>query len=446
MMLAIVVAFVTLLVMVAGAVAMFIERLKAEVARQVVDLRRAQTDITAAKVEVQALAEAEHMQTELREAERTFQEELAKLVEAAAAGDFSRRVDVAGKTGLKAKLGEGMNRWAETVNVALTDVVQIMSAFSLGDMDKQLDGNYQGVLLQLQTYSNRMGDQISGMADRIAMATVAVQRAMTEITSGVSDLSERTEHQAIAIEETAASMEELTATVRQNAGNAQEANKLAIAARLSAAAGSEIALKAVDAIDKVEASSRQITEIVALIQEIALQTNLLALNAAVEAARAGDAGRGFAVVATEVRALAQRAAQASKDIKRLIASSETQVKDGVGLVKQAGKALRQIVTSVVKVADFVSEIAAASQEQAAGIDQVSKTVTSMDEATQQNAALVEKTNAALHSALSQVDELRKAVAFFKTGAQPKTAGPCALKFAAPSRNNPAHRQQGMLVR
>ncbi len=336
---------------------------------------------------------------------------------------------------------------------AIEMIAGALSRLADKDLSYRLGDDMPDAYRQIRDDFNRMSEEVCSIIVRIADASTAVHGATTEIASGVSDLSVRTEHQASSLEETAASMEELTATVRQNASNAQEANKLASAARLSAASGSEIASKAVAAIDKVEGSSRQISDIVGLIQEIAFQTNLLALNAAVEAARAGDAGRGFAVVANEVRALAQRAAQASKDIKQLIVSSEAQVKDGVGLVKQAGDALREIATSVVKVADFVSEIAAASQEQASGIYQVSKTVGSMDEATQQNAALVEETNAALHSAQSQVDELRKAVGFFKTGANteaPRAAArPAVAKPAAPgmpAQANPVHRQQGMLAR
>lgn len=369
------------------------------------------------EAEAAARTNAEKSQGEFLDAERAFQKELTMLVDAATRGDFSHRVDLAGKSELMTRLGEGMNRWAETVNKALVDVALVMSAFAQGDLTKRIEGEYTGVLLNLKTDANRMGAQMGAMADSIAIAATAVQRATTEIAAGVTDLSIRTDHQASSLEETAASMEQLSTTVRQNADNAQEANRLAKDVRHSAAAGGEIALKAVDAIDKIEGGSRRIGEIVGLIQEIAFQTNLLALNAAVEAARAGDAGRGFAVVAHEVRALAERAAQASKDIKQLIASTELQVKDGVGLVKQAGVALHEISTSVVKVADFVSEIATASAGQATGIDQVSRAINSMDNITQQNAALVEGTNAALQSAQSQIDDLRRAVLKFKTEAQ-----------------------------
>ena len=286
-----------------------------------------------------------------------------------------------------------------------------------GDLTSRLDAATSHAFGQIVTDFNETVKRLRGMMTTIVQSTVAVQGLTSEIASGVVDLSMRTEHQASALEQTSASMEQMSATVRQNAGNAQEASALAAGARMSAITGSQIVVHAISAIDKIEKSSREIGEIVGLIQEIAFQTNLLALNAAVEAARAGDSGRGFAVVANEVRALAQRAAQSSKDINRLIASSESQVREGVELVKQGGDALNEIVASVIKVADFVSEIASANREQTSGIDQVSMAVTDMDQLTQQNASLVEKTNAALMSARLQIDELRKAVASFKTGSE-----------------------------
>ena len=374
--------------------------------------------ITKERLEFESMNRVENALTTeriLREAERAFQEELSKLVDAAAAGDFSRRLSLAGKTGLTAKLGEGLNLWADTVSTAFGQVKSVLSALAAGDLSERMDGTCQGDLAKLQHDVNSMADKMMAIATQISGASREVQGATREIASGVADLSARTEHQASSLEETSASMEELATTVRQNAGNAQEANQLAAAASVAAENGGEIATRAVTAMGKIEDSSRQIGDIVGLIQEIAFQTNLLALNAAVEAARAGEAGKGFAVVANEVRALAQRAGQASKDIKGLIVNSDSQVREGVSLVKQAGTSLSEIVASVKKVASFVSEIAAATQEQSSGIEQVSKAVTGMDQMTQQNAALVEETNAALHSAQSQVDELRKAVSFFQTG-------------------------------
>jgi methyl-accepting chemotaxis protein len=216
--------------------------------------------------------------------------------------------------------------------------------------------------------------------------------------------------------------------VRQNAENAMDANQVASDARDAAAEGGAVVDEAIAAMDGIEDFSQQITAIVSLIQEIAFQTNLLALNASVEAARAGEAGRGFAVVANEVRALAQRAAGASKDIKELITNSDAKVQDGVRLVNDTGEALRRIVASVKRVADHMSEIAAASQEQTNGIDQVSQAIGSMDELTQQNAALVEETSAALRSAQDQVDGLRGVVSFFDK----KTYSTAARDGATPS--------------
>jgi methyl-accepting chemotaxis protein len=296
----------------------------------------------------------------------------------------------------------------------------MMSALASGDLSQRVVGEFKGSFLQLKTDANIMADKIRAIARRISGVSGEVQGATREIASGVADLSVRTEHQASSLEETSASMEQLATTVRQNAGNAQEANQLAAAASMSAINGGDIANRAVTAMGRIEDSSRQITDIVGLIQDIAFQTNLLALNAAVEAARAGEAGKGFAVVANEVRALAQRAGQASKDIKGLIVNSDTQVREGVTLVKQAGSSLTEIVASVKKVANLVSEIATATQEQSSGIEQVSKAVTGMDQMTQQNAALVEETNAALQSAQAQVDELRNVVAFFKTSTEGAT--------------------------
>jgi methyl-accepting chemotaxis protein len=210
-------------------------------------------------------------------------------------------------------------------------------------------------------------------------------------------------------------MEELSATVRQNSENAQQANQLATTAREAADRGGKVTTQAVEAMTRIEGASQKISDIIGVIDEIAFQTNLLALNAAVEAARAGEAGKGFAVVASEVRTLAQRSAQASKEIKGLILDSGNQVKDGVKLVNAAGEALEGIVGSVKKVADIVSEIAAASAEQASGVEQVNSAVTQMDEMTQKNAALVEESAAAGRSLEEQASELLRLIGFFTTG-------------------------------
>jgi methyl-accepting chemotaxis protein len=338
--------------------------------------------------------------------------------------------------------------YIEAHEVFMKSFTQALEKLSAGDLNCRLDVAYIAEYEKIRHDFNLMSDELRAIGARIAHASNAVQVATTEIGTGVADLSARTEQQASALEETAASLEELSATVRQNAGNAQAAKQAAVAARELAIGGGEIANQAIAAMGKIEDSSRQITEIVGLIEEIAFQTNILALNAAVEAARAGDAGRGFAVVANEVRALAQRSGQALKDVKGLITKSDAKVQEGVGLVTQAGASLKNIVESVKEVAELMSEIAAASQEQSSGLDQVSKAVTSMDELTQRNAALVEETNAALHSAQSQTETLWQAVAFFKTGADVPVAAPqaAAVRSAASAHKNPVRRQQKMLAR
>ena len=347
--------------------------------------------------------------------ERAIENEVAQLVRAASDGDFTQRLDEAGKAGFMLELSRGMNSLVETVDQGLSETVKVMSGLAEGDMTRRIEGDYHGSFLRLKRDTNRMADKIAEIAGGIGASTATVRGATDEIAAGASDLASRTEQQASSLEETSASMEQLSATVRQNADNAQQANQLAAAAREAASGGGTVVASAVDAMGKIEGSSQKITEIVGMIDEIAFQTNLLALNAAVEAARAGEAGKGFAVVATEVRALAQRSGQASKEIKELILTSDGQVREGVGLVKQAGESLEEIVTSVKRVADIVSDIAAASQEQASGIDEVSTAVTNMDEMTQQNAALVEETTAALTSAQTQVADLDDLVGFFKTG-------------------------------
>jgi methyl-accepting chemotaxis protein len=340
--------------------------------------------------------------------------EIAGIVHAASEGDFSQRLAEADKSGFMAELANGMNELLDVVDHGLDQVVRVMAALAKGDLTVRMQGQHKGAFGSLKQDADRMGERMDEMLGRIANVSSVVKTATDEISSGISDLSARTEHQASSLEETTASMEELSATVRQNADNAQEANQVAAAAREAAVVGGDVTRNAVVAMGGIEESSKKITEIVGLIQEIAFQTNLLALNASVEAARAGEAGRGFAVVANEVRALAQRAASASKDIKDLITDSDNRVKDGARLVNEAGSALEEIVNSVKKVADFVSDIAAASQQQTSGLDQVSSAVSGMDEMTQQNAALVEETTGAIQSAMSQVDELQSAVGFFKT--------------------------------
>jgi len=374
-------------------------------ARQVEALGREQDEIRQ-----RAQEERRKMMTELRES-------IGAVVDAAARGDFSRRVEVTfGEPDLDA-MSEAVNKLTYSVELGLNETSSVLSALAQGNLGERVTGNYEGAFLDLRTDVNAMADQISTIAERIALVTAAVRGATNEISSGITDLSTRTEHQASYLEETTASMEELSATVHQNMRNGQEANELAAAARGTAEKGGEVAEKAAAAMQNIEQSSRRITEIVGLIEEIAFQTNLLALNAAVEAARAGEAGRGFSVVASEVRALAQRAGQASKDIRNLILTADGHVREGVELVGDAGSSLAEIVASVKKVSDFIAEIATSGEEQMTGIEQVSNAIVSMDSMTQQNAVLVEETTTSMQSALMQVEDLGQAIAFFRTSGE-----------------------------
>jgi len=261
----------------------------------------------------------------------------------------------------------------------------------------------------------RMAAQVSRTLADIKVTGQEVATASAEISTSTTDLSQRTEEQAASLEETTAAMEELAATVKKNAENAQQANRFASGTRAVADRGSQVVSDAVEAMARIEDSSRKIADIIGVIDEIARQTNLLALNAAVEAARAGEAGRGFAVVATEVRSLAQRSSQAAKDIKDLITNSGGQVRDGVNLVNKAGEALDEIVGSIRQVADIVAEIANASTEQATGIEQINRALAQMDDATQQNAALVEENAATAKALENQARAMDEQIGFFRIG-------------------------------
>ncbi|TCV94869.1 methyl-accepting chemotaxis protein [Luteibacter rhizovicinus] len=276
-----------------------------------------------------------------------------------------------------------------------------------------------------------MDERLTAIVSEVRHGSGSVSTAAQQISRGNDDLSQRTQEQASSLEETASSMEEMTSTVKQNAENASHANQLARGAREQAERGGEVVAQTVVAMREINSSSRKIADIVSLIDEIAFQTNLLALNAAVEAARAGEQGRGFAVVATEVRNLAQRSAGAAKEIKGLINDSADKVRTGSELVDQSGRALAEIVDSVKKVTDIVAEIAAASQEQSAGIDQVNHAVLQMDEMTQQNAALVEESAAAARAMHEQANELTRQVGFFHVAGD-GTRAPAQKKAARAS--------------
>jgi methyl-accepting chemotaxis protein len=260
---------------------------------------------------------------------------------------------------------------------------------------------------------NQVLDRVAGVMATVRNAAESVSTASKEIAAGNADLSSRTEQQASSLEETASSMKELTSTVKQNADNARQANGLATTASEAASKGGMVTSQVVETMAAINASSKRIVDIIAVIDGIAFQTNILALNAAVEAARAGDHGRGFAVVASEVRNLAQRSAGAAKEIKALIDNSVEKVDAGSSLVNEAGATMDEIVQSIQRVTDIMGEITAATQEQTAGIERINQAITEMDNVTQQNAALVEEAAAAAQAMQDQSDSLEQAVSVFK---------------------------------
>ncbi|HTZ03243.1 MAG TPA: methyl-accepting chemotaxis protein [Xanthobacteraceae bacterium] len=380
------------------------------------------------KIEQDKQAAAERDAATQRMADE-FQVAVGGLVKAAVAGDFSQRVELSGKTGLVLNVGTALNSLCENVSVALDDLTGMLNSLAEGDLTKRITADYQGNFATLKDKANITAEQIGATISNITTATREVTNASGEISTSTTDLSQRTEEQAASLEETSASMEEISATVKKNAENAQQASQSATGAREIADRGGQIVAKAVEAMGHIETSSRKISDIIGVIDEIARQTNLLALNAAVEAARAGDAGRGFAVVASEVRTLAQRSSQAAKDIKDLITNSNSQVQEGVDLVNKAGTALAEIVGSIKNVAEIVVDIASASSEQASGIDQVNKALAQMDEVTQQNSALVEENAATAKALETQAQAMNERVAFFRiapgAGAAAAAAAPAA---------------------
>ena len=346
--------------------------------------------------------------------QKQAQNEVEKLIQAAAVGNLSDRINTGRFQGSAKDLVSSFNQLLDAVATPLHEAQGVLAAMASGDLTKQMTGAYQGEFEQMKMSLNTAITQLTHTVSLVRGAVEAVTAGSEEISKGSDDLAKRTSEQAGALEETSASMEEMTSTVKQNADNSKQANQLAIAARDIANKGGAVTTRAVDAMGEINKSSKKIADIITVIDEIAFQTNLLALNAAVEAARAGEHGRGFAVVAAEVRNLAQRSATAAKEIKGLINESIQRVTDGTELVNQSGKTLEEIVGSVKRVTDIIAEISAASQEQASGIDQVNKAIMQMDEGTQQNAALVEETASASQSMKEQAKELLEQMNIFKT--------------------------------
>ncbi len=297
----------------------------------------------------------------------------------------------------------------------LAEAVGVLQGVAEGDMTRRLDIHTKDEVGHMAEALNKA---VEGMGHALKEVGVAADQAATasqQLSAASEQLSSGAQEQASSLEETAASLEEITSTVKQNADNAKQANQLAVGSRDTAEKGGQVVTSAVEAMGEINKASKKIADIITTIDEIAFQTNLLALNAAVEAARAGEQGRGFAVVAAEVRNLAQRSATAAKEIKALIQDSVGKVEAGSELVNKSGQTLEEIVTSVKRVTDIIAEIAAASQEQSTGIDQVNKAVTQMDQVTQSNAAQTEELSSTAQSLAAQAEEMQALVGRFKLG-------------------------------
>ncbi|MDT8425431.1 MAG: methyl-accepting chemotaxis protein [Methyloprofundus sp.] len=349
-----------------------------------------------------------------RTLEVKIEKEIQNLVEGVKAGNLSGRIEMADKEGFFEKLSQGINELTDGIDGAFAGINNAMHCLASGDLSSKITKDYEGVYGECKNNINATIDKLSSIIGQIRESADLINNASQEIASGNNNLSERVETQASSLEETASSMEELTSTVKNNADNAQQANQVASSARILAEKGGTVVTSAVNAMAEINESSNKIAEIIGVIDEIAFQTNLLALNASVEAARAGEQGRGFSVVATEVRNLAQRSATAARESKELIQTSIQRVRSGTEFVNETGVALNEIVGGVKKVGDIISEIAAASIEQAQGIEQVNQAVSQMDEITQQNAALAEEASAASVSMGDQSTNMINLLQFFSS--------------------------------
>jgi len=379
---------------------------------------------------------------------------MAEVVSAAAAGDFTARIT-------KDYGDDNLNRFAANINSLLTSVDngvtetgRVIATLANGDLTQTMNGSYHGVFAQLQSNVNETLYKLKGTMSEVRGSTEGISGNANELRSAADDLSRRTEQQAAALEQTSAALDEITAVVRNSTDRAQEASVMVSDTKEKTAHSAKVVREAVSAMGRIEQASREISQIINVIDEIAFQTNLLALNAGVEAARAGEAGKGFAVVAQEVRELAQRSANAAKDIKALITKSGEEVGHGVTLVQRTGEALDEIEKRVLGINDHIHSIATAAKEQSTGLQEVNTAINQMDQVTQRNAAMVEETSAATHKLSAETQNLVALVGRFRLGndiaAAPSYAAAPSRPAAATSRSapvsSPARKMMGSVAK
>ncbi|WEK04439.1 MAG: methyl-accepting chemotaxis protein [Candidatus Devosia phytovorans] len=343
---------------------------------------------------------------------QALQLEIGQVVDAALDGDFSHRIRIEPADDELRRLAQNVNNLVASVDQGLAETGTVLAALARADLSQRMEGHYKGAFARLQEDTNGVATQLGQIVTQLRGTSGALKTATSEILSGANDLSERTTRQAATIEETSAAIEQLSRTVVDNAGQAEQASQKARAVSAEAEASGAVMVEATGAMERITQSSAKISNIIGMIDDIAFQTNLLALNASVEAARAGDAGNGFAVVAVEVRRLAQSSAEASSQIKALIEQSASEVQGGTKLVASAAERLVGVQEAIRANASLLDAIAKASREQAGAIDEVTTAVRQMDEMTQHNAALVEETNAAIEQTEAQAGELDRVIGVF----------------------------------
>jgi methyl-accepting chemotaxis protein len=360
-----------------------------------------------------AMRELKTQEAVLHERSSDLQSSISTVVASAVAGDFSGRITKDYQNNDLNRFARGVNELVSSVDKAVTEVRRVIAALADADLTESMEGQFQGAFAELQTNVNATMVTLRSTMDNVRSAAGTINDNSAELSSAANDLSKRTEQQAAALEETAAALDEITATVRASSARATEARDMVYETKNSAAKSGEIVRSAVTAMSRIEDSSTKISQIISVIDEIAFQTNLLALNAGVEAARAGEAGRGFAVVAQEVRELAQRSANAAKEIKTLISASAAEVEGGVSLVRSTGDALLEIENLVNRVNGHVESIATASREQSTALAEINSSVNHMDQMTQKNAAMVEETTAASETLAGESRQLQALLQNFK---------------------------------